>query len=86
VLERIKQTGDIFMPWSDEDWVVEGATVHVSIIGYDNGTEPSRTLNGSPVTAINANLTVGPDLTQARRLPENRGIAFTGDSKGGPFE
>ena len=26
------------------------------------------------------------DLTEARRLPENRGVAFMGDSKGGAFD
>jgi hypothetical protein len=86
VLERIKETGEIFMAWSDEPWVIEGAQVHVSIVGYDDGTELSRSLNGRPVTAINANLTAGLDLTRVRRLPENRGVSFMGDSKGGPFE
>ncbi len=86
VLERIKQTGGIFLAWSDEPWVVEGAAVHVSIIGYDDGTEPSRTLDGRPVTSINANLTAGLDLTRVRRLPENLGIGFMGDTKGGPFD
>jgi type II restriction/modification system DNA methylase subunit YeeA len=86
VLERIKATGDIFMAWSDEPWVVEGAAVNVSIIGYDDGSEPSRMLDGHPVAAINANLTAGLDLTRVRRLPENFGIAFMGDTKGGPFD
>jgi type II restriction/modification system DNA methylase subunit YeeA len=86
VLERIKTTGDIFLAWSDEPWVVEGAAVHVSIIGYDDGTELSRTLDGHPVVAINANLTAGLDLTRVRRLRENLGIAFMGDTKGGPFD
>jgi len=86
VLERIKESGDIFMAWSDESWVVEGAAVNVSIIGYDNGTESSCTLDGHPVTAINADLTAGLDLTRVRRLPENFGIAFMGDTKGGPFD
>jgi type II restriction/modification system DNA methylase subunit YeeA len=86
VLERIKQTGDIFLAWSDEPWVVEGAAVHVSIIGYDDGTEPSRTLDGRTVAAINANLTAGLDLTRVRRLPENFAVAFMGDTKGGPFD
>ncbi len=82
----VKQTGGIFLAWSDEPWVVEGAAVHVSIIGYDDGTEPSRTLDGRPVTSINANLTAGLDLTRVRRLPENLGIGFMGDTKGGPFD
>ena len=29
VLERIKQTGEIFMAWSDRPWVLEGAAVRV---------------------------------------------------------
>lgn len=86
VLERIKETGDIFFAWSDEPWVVEGAAVRVSIVGYDDGTETQRVLNGLPATTINSDLTGGLDLTRARRLKENRGIAFMGDTKGGPFD
>ena len=86
VLEHIKETGDIFLAWSDEPWVVEGAAVHVSIVGFDNGSETAKTLNGRDVAAINANLTAGLDLTAARRLSENTGIAFMGDTKGGPFD
>jgi type II restriction/modification system DNA methylase subunit YeeA len=86
VLERIKETGDIFMAWSDEPWVIDGAAVHVSIVGFDDGTETERRLDGHHVTSINANLTSGIDLTRARRLRENLGIAFMGDTKGGPFD
>ena len=39
VLERIKETGDIFLAWADEPWVVEGAAVHVSFVGFDDGSE-----------------------------------------------
>jgi hypothetical protein len=38
------------------------------------------------VSAINANLSTATDITQARILPENRRIAFMGDTKVGPFE
>jgi type II restriction/modification system DNA methylase subunit YeeA len=86
VLEHIKQTGDIFMAWSDEEWIVEGAAVHVSIVGFDDGTEAEKMLNGHRVTSINANLTAGLDLTQVRRLPDNSGIAFQGANKVGPFD
>lgn len=86
VLDRIKESGDIFLAWSDEPWVVEGAAVHVSIIGYDNGDEVARFLDGKPVTSINSDLTGGLDITRARRLKENLGIAFMGDTKGGPFD
>jgi type II restriction/modification system DNA methylase subunit YeeA len=86
VLQRIKETGDIFLAYSDRPWVLEGAAVHVSIVGFDNGLEGYRVLDGQPVAAINANLTAGIDLTKARRLKENLGIAFMGDTKGGPFD
>ena len=86
VLQRIKENGDIFMAWSDHPWVLEGAAVHTSIVGFDDGSEWERALDGQSVPAINANLTVGVDLTAATRLEENLGIAFMGDTKGGPFD
>ena len=66
--------------------MLEGAAVHISIIGFDDGSEVNRELDGQPVAAINANLTSGSDLTAAKRLQENLGIAFMGDTKGGPFD
>ena len=86
VLQHIKQTGDIFLAWSDHPWVLDGAAVHISIVGFDEGSESHRELDGSPVASINANLTVGADLTKAVRLKDNFGIAFMGDTKGGPFD
>ena len=86
VLQRIKESGDIFMARSDHPWVLEGAAVHISIVGFDNGSEFERQLDGKSVRAINANLTGGVDLTGAKRLTENLGIAFMGDTKGGPFD
>ncbi len=86
VLERIKDTGDIFMAWSDEPWVVEGAAVRVSIVGQDDGTEADRLLDGESILAINADLTAGLDLSRARRLDENSGVAFQGPVKVGHFD
>jgi hypothetical protein len=43
-------------------------------------------LDDQPVATINPDLTAKVDLTQARRLKENLGIAFVGTQKGGPFE
>lgn len=86
ILDRIKTTGDIFVAWDDEPWVVEGAMVHVSIVGFDNGTEKDRRLDGVSVPIINADLTAGLDVTRAKRLPENAGIAFQGPVKVGKFE
>lgn len=86
VLEHIKATGDIFMAWSDRKWILDGAAVQVSLVGFDNGTETAHTLDGVPVTAINADLTTSIDLTQARVLAENRSICFMGASAKGPFD
>ena len=85
-LQRIKQSGGIFVAWSDEEWVVEGADVQVSIVGQDDGSEEERTLDGETVGAINSNLTAGVDVTRAFRLPENRGVCFMGDIKVGAFD
>ena len=85
-LDRIRESGDIFMAWSDEPWVVEGAAVRVSIVGQDDGTEMERRLDREPVGAINSSLTTGVDLTQAVRLAENAGVSFQGANKVGAFD
>lgn len=86
VLERIQDTGQIFMAWSDRPWILDGAAVRISMVGFDNGEEPTRTLDDKPVSRINPDLTIGAQVTQARTLTENEGIAFIGDVKGGPFD
>ena len=86
VLARIKESGDIFMAVSDQDWVLEGANVHISIVGFDDGSDTERTFDGAPVSEINADLSIGADLTQAQRLAENANISFIGDFKFGPFD
>ena len=85
VLHRIKETGDIFMAWSDYPWVLDGAAVHISVVGFDGGSESERELDGHPVPAINANLTVGVDLTDAQQLAANLNTSFQGPVKVGPF-
>jgi type II restriction/modification system DNA methylase subunit YeeA len=86
VLKRIAESGNIFMAWSDRDWINEGAAVHISIVGFDGGEELGRVLNGVAVEAINADLTFGSDATQARRLPENANLCFMGTTKVGAFD
>jgi hypothetical protein len=86
-LKRIKETGDIFFAESDRDWVLDGATVHVSMVGFDNGDDTTKTLDGRPVSTINSDLTsTAADVTTARRLAENLGVAYMGDTKGGAFD
>jgi type II restriction/modification system DNA methylase subunit YeeA len=86
VLKRVAETGNIFMAWSDRDWINEGAAVHISIVGFDGGEEPGRTLNGAPVEAIHPDLTSGSDTTLARPLAENANLCFMGTTKVGAFD
>jgi hypothetical protein len=84
----------IFEAWSDEPWVIDGAAVRVSLVCFsraDDKSVISTRLDGDAVDEIHTDLTarrdgVGVDLTKARRLAENAGVAFMGDTKGGPFD
>ncbi len=86
ILERIKENGDIFAAWSNLPWVLDGASVRVSIVAFDNGQESIKWLDGKPVGKINANLTSETDLTKALSLSENQNLAFIGTQKSGDFE
>jgi hypothetical protein len=56
VLERIKETGDIFWAQSDQEWVLDGAAVNVSMIGFDKGNEREKYLDSKNVSSINSDL------------------------------
>lgn len=99
VLGRIKETGDIFYAQADRKWIQDGVAVRVSMVGFDDSSETRRLLNETPdddpqgaldrarpVEGINANLTSRMDVTKARRLKENLGISYMGDTKIGPFD
>ena len=84
----------VFDAWSDEPWVIDGAAVRVSLIcfsGVDGEPVLESRLDGRPVDGIHPDLTAqhgrtGIDLTTAHRLARNIGVAFMGDTKGGPFD
>lgn len=86
VLKRIKETGDIFFAESDRKWILNGAAVQVSMVGFDQGVETHKVLDREEVAEINANLSSSADVTQARMLAEHKSIAFMGDTKGGAFD
>jgi hypothetical protein len=86
ILERIKQTGEIFMAWSDRPWVLDSAAVRVSIVAFDDGKEQERTIDGRPVSTIHADLSAGTSFVGIRRLTENADICYMGNIKVGPFE
>ena len=93
-LQAATASRNIFEAWSDEPWVNDGAAVRVSLICFSRADDESVTearLDGEPVEEIYSDLTArrdgsGVDLTGVRRLPENAGVAFMGDKKGGPFD
>ena len=94
-LERATEGRPIFNAWSDEPWVVDGAAVRVSLVCFakaDDALAPERRLDGGTVGEIYTDLTAsrrgqaGVDLTMARRLARNAGVAFMGHAKGGPFD
>ncbi len=86
VLERILESGGIFMAWSDRNWILDGANVHVSIVGFDDGSQTERRLDGKLVVRIHANLTSEADTTTAETLAENAGLCFMGTTKIGAFD
>ncbi|MBB1126692.1 class I SAM-dependent DNA methyltransferase, partial [Thiospirillum jenense] len=90
VLDQICQTTRIFNAWSDEPWVNDGAAVRVSLIGFGE-TKTPPVLNGERVAVIYADLTAGSseikmDVTTAKQLNENAGVAFIGTQKSGDFD
>ena len=86
VLKRIKETGDIFFAESDRPWVLDGANVHVSMVGFDDGEDSTRVLDSETVSTINPNLAATADISGAKRLSVNARIAFMGTTKGGAFD
>jgi len=86
VLKRIKETGDIFFAIGDRDWILDGANVHVSMVGFDDGSEKDRHMDGERVATINANLSTSADVITAFSLEENANVGFIGTCKGGDFD
>ena len=88
VLKRIKQTGDIFFAESDRDWILAGANVHVSMVGFarvENCPSP-RLLDGMEVIEINPNLTSASKSTDAVILNQNALVGFIGVAQKAPFD
>ena len=93
-LQAATEGRTVFDAWSDEPWVIDGAAVRVSLVCFsradDEHTAETR-LDGEAVDEIHSDLTakrggVGIDLTRAESVSANSGVAFMGDTKGGPFD
>jgi type II restriction/modification system DNA methylase subunit YeeA len=86
VLDLISKELSIFEAWSDEPWVIDGAAVRVSLVCFDK-LEQANFLNGKEVSTISSSLSESAaDLTKAIALTENKGAAFVGIQKTGPFD
>jgi hypothetical protein len=86
VLKRIKKTGDIFFAESDRPWILGGANVHVSMVGFDDGAEKSRLLDGKAVSEISAQLDSESKTRLPRIIKANSGISFMGITPAAPFD
>ncbi|MEI6778326.1 MAG: DNA methyltransferase [Chloroflexales bacterium] len=83
VLDRIKATGNIFMALSDRPWVLNGASLHIVVICFDDGSENEYYLDEEKVTTIHSDLTAVHSISQIKQLQENAEIVFMGVTKAG---
>ena len=86
ILQRIIDSGGIFFAVSDQSWRQDGASVRIAMVGFDDGSQESKELDGERVATILPNLTSRrADVTKARKLRQNSGIAFQGVIKSNDF-
>jgi type II restriction/modification system DNA methylase subunit YeeA len=94
VLDAIAAGGCIFNAWSDQEWILEGAAVRVSLVCFSRRNEVAASaiqLDDCPVRKIYANLSPmldekSIDLTTAVRLDVNREVSFQGVTKAGSLD
>src|SRR4029079_5416925 len=81
VLKHVREHGIIYDAWDDEPWILDGAAVRVSLVGFATAeSEVPIRLDGRTVLEIFPDLTsrageAGVDLTRAKRLAQNREVA-----------
>jgi len=87
VLDRIGAACTIFEARTNDLWPLEGADVRVALVCFGHVVGMTPRLDGVEVTRINSDLSAASaDLTIAKRLPQNAGIAFSGTVKGGKHD
>ena len=87
VLERILETGGIFMAWSDRPWILDGAAVRVSMIGFDDGWQQKEHIGRAAqfVDSCRSDQR-SANVASAQTLAGKQGLCFMGVMKGGPFD
>ena len=87
VADTLYRLAPIKAAWSNEEWVVDGADVRVSLVVCDVNKGVDRYLDGTGVSAITSELKAQAfNLGDRKPLPSNVGKAVRGIEKGGPFD
>ncbi len=87
VLERIAATGRIFFAVPDQKWFDRGVSVRICMVGFDSGTDATRTsIASDPEARIGANLDTGVQVASASKLSANKGRCYMGTTKVGAFD
>ena len=66
--------------------MIAGANVHISLIGFDDGSDKCRHLDGHPVERINSDLTTDCDVTSSKRLTANLNLWCYGSQQKAKFD
>ncbi len=85
-LELVSKASTIWAAWRDEPWVVDGASVRVSLIMFGNPPSELRQLDGSAAIAIGASLHERVSTPPPAKLKENDQFSFIGTQKNGSFD
>lgn len=85
-LRRIKDNAHLFLAHSDREWVLDGAAVRISIVGFSGVRCDRVMLDGHPVNEISADLSTEHTATDAQPLSENASLSFQGTISSGPFQ
>lgn len=87
MLDHIYRDFGFFFAESSRDWILDGAAVKVSMIGFGKReSDEAILLDGLVVSEINPDLTGSVRVFSAKQLSENKGLSFQGDKKDAPFE
>jgi hypothetical protein len=87
VLSAIIDTAHVFFVETDRDWVLDGASTRITMIGFASKEcrDPLR-VDGKSAAHLNSDLSTGIDVTASRPLLSNRGSCFMGATKVGAFD
>jgi len=71
---------------SDREWILDGAAVHISMVGFDDGSEKERTSTAVLFPPSTPTSQLLPPTHASRASPGEPWAVLMGDTKGGPFD